>query len=95
MPTLSTIYTHGAVLATCSDYCTINYNIGTLTTSSANYTSLSIDDYIYGQGGVAGFVAYSDVSTDTSTGPFKIAEIDTTGKVISILECVSGSCVIL
>lgn len=93
---LPTIYTHGAVLANCSDYCTINYNIATLTTASANYASLNTTNgYIYGQGGVAGFVAYSDVSTDTSTGPFKIAEIDTTGKVISILVCVSGSCVIL
>jgi hypothetical protein len=92
---LPTIYTHGAVLSTCSDYCTINYNITTLTTADANYASLTLNDFIYGQGGVAGFVAYSDVSTDTSTGPFKIAEIDTTGKVISILECVSGSCVIL
>jgi hypothetical protein len=56
---------------------------------------LTIGDTIYGQGGVAGFVAYSNVSTDTTTGPFRIAEIDVTGQIISLKECSGGSCVIL
>ena len=89
---LPTIYTHGAVLATCSDYCTANYNITTLTNADGDYTSLTIGDTIYGQGGVAGFVAYSNVSTDTTTGPFKIAEIDSSGVVLGLYECVGGSC---
>jgi len=92
-PTLPTIYTHGVVLATCSDYCTINYNITTLTYADANYSTLAIGDTIYGQGGVTGFVAYSNVSTDTTTGPFRIAEIDSSGQVISISVCSGGSCV--
>jgi hypothetical protein len=92
---LPTIYTHGAVRATCSDYCNTNYNITTLTSADNNYAGLTIGDTIYGQGGVAGFVAYSDVSTDTNTGPFRIAEIDTNGEVISILICVGGSCEVL
>jgi len=94
-PTLSTIYTHGAVLATCNDYCTTNYNITTLTNADSGYFDLTIGDTIYGQGGVAGFVAYSNVSTDTTTGPFRIAEIDVTGQIISLKECSGGSCVIL
>lgn len=90
---LPTIYTHGAVLATCSDYCTTNYNITTLTTADGDFNSLTIGDTIYGQGGVAGFVAYSNISTDTNTGPFLVAEIDTSGVVIGISYCSGGSCV--
>jgi hypothetical protein len=90
-----TIFTHGAVRAVCSDYCTTNYNITTLTLADANYDSLTIGDTIYGQGGVAGFVAYSNVSTDTTTGPFRIAEIDSSGVVVSIKVCVGGSCEVL
>jgi len=89
---LPTIYTHGSVLGTCSNYCNTNYNISTLTSADGNYTSLTIGDTIYGQGGVAGFVAYSNVSTDTNTGPFKIAEIDTSGVVLGLYECVGGNC---
>jgi hypothetical protein len=87
-----TIYTHGTVLGTCSNYCNTNYNITTLTTADGNYTSLTIGDTIYGQSGVAGFVAYSNVSTDTTTGPFKIAEINTSGVVTGLFECIGGSC---
>jgi len=90
-----TIFTHGAVRAVCSDYCTTNYNITTSTFADANYDSLTIGDTIYGQGGVAGFVAYSNVSTDTTTGPFRIAEIDSSGVVVSIKVCVGGSCEVL
>jgi hypothetical protein len=86
-----TIYTHGAVRASCSDYCNTNYNITTLTNADSSYLGLSIGDFIYGISG-AGFIAYSDQSTDTTTGPFRIAEIDTNGEVISILICVGGSC---
>ena len=87
-----TIYTHGAVRGTCSDYCTTNYNITTLTNADNDYNSLTIGDTIYGQGGVAGYVAYSNVSTDTSTGPFRIAQIDSSGVVLDISICVGSSC---
>lgn len=92
-PVENTIYTHGAVRGTCSDYCTTNYNIGTLTYADNTYAALTIGDTIYGQGGSAGYVAYSNTITDTDTGPFKIAEIDSSGVIISILECVGNACV--
>ena len=89
------IYTHGAVRATCSDYCTTNYNVTTLTNSNNDYTSLSIGDTIYGQGGIAGFVAYSNVSTDTFTGPIRIAQIDSNGIIQALFICVGSTCEIL
>ena len=89
---LPTLYTHGTVLGTCNNYCNTNYNITTPTSADGDYTSLIIGDTIYGQGGIAGFVAYSNISTDTTTGPFRIAEIDTNGEVLGIYECVSGNC---
>jgi hypothetical protein len=52
---------------------------------------LIVGDTIYGQSG-AGFVAYSNVSTDTTTGPFKIAEIDAIGEIIGLYECSGGIC---
>jgi hypothetical protein len=87
------LFTHGTVLATCSDYCNSNYNIATPTVADNNYASLTIGDTIYGQGGVAGYVAYANSSTDTTTGPFKVAQIDSSGVVIGITECSGGSCV--
>ena len=87
------IYTHGVVRGTCSDYCTINYLIQTATYATGTYLTLTIGDTIDGQGGVAGYVAYSDQITDTNTGPFKIAEIDEVGVVTDILVCSGGSCV--
>jgi hypothetical protein len=86
------IFTHGTVLGSCSDYCFTNYNINVSTSATANYASLTIGDTIFGQGGLSGYVAYSDVSTDTTTGPFKIAEIDSSGEVVGIFICVGGSC---
>jgi len=80
------------VLGTCSDYCFTNYNISTITSASSDYNSLGIGGEIYGQGGLSGYVAYSNVSTDTTTGPFKIAEIDSNGIIQSIFICVGGSC---
>lgn len=91
-PTGEQIYAHGTVRATCSDFCNTNYNIDVLTTADATYLSLTIGDTIYGQGGVAGFVAYSNISTDTTTGPFRIAEIDSSGVITGIFVCVGGSC---
>ena len=88
----ATIYTHGAVRATCSDYCTTNYLIQTTNCADNNYSNLTIGDFIYGISG-PGFVAYSNVSTDTTTGPFRIAEIDANGEVIDILVCSGGSCI--
>jgi hypothetical protein len=78
-------------LATCPDFCNANYNITTLTTSSANYSALGIGSFIYGISG-SGFIAYSDVSTDTSTGPFRIAEINSSGEVLSVSFCAGGNC---
>jgi len=92
-PPGSTIYTHGAVRGTCSDYCNTNYLIQTLTNADGGYFDLTLGDTIYGQGGVAGWVAYSNVSTDTDTGPFRVAQIDSSGVVIDISVCVSGNCV--
>jgi hypothetical protein len=66
-----------------------------LTSADNSYVALTIGDVIYGQGGVAGFVAYSNISTDTTTGPFRIAEIDATGQIIGLYECSGGSCVSL
>lgn len=88
----ATIYTHGAVRATCSDFCNTNYLIQTTNCADNNYSNLTIGDFIYGISG-AGFVAYSNVSTDTTTGPFRIAEIDANGQVIDILVCSGGSCI--
>lgn len=86
------IYTHGNVRATCSDFCNTNYQIDVLTNATNNYAALTIGDTIFGQGGVAGFVAYSNISTDTNTGPFRIAQIDTNGEIIGIFICVGGVC---
>jgi hypothetical protein len=90
--TYPTIFTHGAVRATCDDFCTTNYNITTVTSASNSYAGLGATDFIYGISG-AGFIAYSDVSTDTTTGPFRIAEIDSNGEVLSISVCSGGICV--
>lgn len=92
-PTGAILYTHGAVRATCSDFCDTNYTITTLTAADNTYLALTLGDTIYGQGGIAGFVAYSDQSTDTNTGPFRIAEIDTNGIVQDILICDGVNCV--
>jgi hypothetical protein len=87
------IFTHGTVLATCSNFCNANYQINVSTSADANFSTLTIGDTIYGQGGVAGFVAYAATSTDTSTGTFRIAEIDSSGVITDILVCSGGSCV--
>ncbi len=86
------IYTHGTVITPCSGYCNSNYSIATLTNATGTYATLTIGDTIFGQGGVAGFVAYSNVSTNTTTGPFQIAEIDTSGVVLGLYNCSGGSC---
>jgi hypothetical protein len=86
-----TIFTHGAVRATCSDFCTTNYNITTVTSASDTYAGLVIGDFIYGISG-AGFIAYSNVSTNTTTGPFRIAQIDSNGEVIAIFICNGVTC---
>jgi hypothetical protein len=89
--TLPTIYTNGTVLGTCSDYCTTNYNITTVTSADNSYVSLTIGDFIYGISG-AGFIAYSNVSTNTTTGPFQIAEINSSGEILGIYICNGSSC---
>ena len=78
--------------ATCDDFCTTNYNITTVTNASNLYAGIVVGSFIYGISG-AGFIAYSDVSTDTTTGPFRIAEIDSNGEVLSIKVCSGGLCI--
>jgi len=93
-PTGFSIYTHGAIRATCSDYCgETNYLIQTVDSSSAAYAALTIGDFIYGYSGQSGYLAYSNVSTDTDTGPFRIADIDGSGEILGIYVCSGGSCV--
>jgi uncharacterized delta-60 repeat protein len=87
-----TIFTHGVVLGTCSNFCTTNYLIDVSTPADASFAALTIGDTIYNQGGVAGFVAYAATSTDTATGTFRIAQIDTSGEITGIFICVGGSC---
>ena len=88
-----TLYSHGVPVGVCTSYCDSNYLIQTATSATGTYLTLTIGDTIDGQGGVAGYVAYSDQITDTNTGPFKIAEIDEAGVVTDILVCSGGSCV--
>jgi hypothetical protein len=92
-PCTNTIYTHGAVRATCSDYCNTNYLIQTTDCASEVYGTLSIGDFIYGYAGQSGYIAYSNVSTDTNTGPFRIADIDGSGEILGIYVCSGGSCI--
>jgi len=92
-PCPNTIYTHGALRGTCSDYCNNNYNITVQDCSSEPYSTLTIGDFIYGYSGQSGFLAYSNVSTDTSTGPFLIADIDGSGEILGIYVCSGGSCI--
>ena len=94
-PTPELFYTHGSPIETCSDYCSLNYIISTITTADGTYDTLTIGDTIYGQGGVSGYVVYSNISTDTNTGPFKIAQIDASGVVLDISVCSGSSCVSL
>jgi hypothetical protein len=89
------IFTHGTVLATCSDFCNANYQIDVSTPADANFGALTIGDTIYNQGGVAGFVAYAATSTDTATGTFRIAQIDTSGEILAIYICIAGNCEVL
>ncbi len=87
-----TIYSHGAIRATCSDYCNENYLIQTITCSSQPYGTLSIGDFIYGFAGQSGYLAYSNVSTDTNTGPFIIADIDGSGEILGLYVCDGAIC---
>jgi hypothetical protein len=94
--TYPTIFTHGAVRAVCDDYCSTatTYNITTETSASSSYATLAAGpgNFIYGIPG-SGFIAYSNVSTDTEDGPFRITEIDSNGEVLSISVCSGGICV--
>lgn len=92
-PCPNTIYTHGAVRATCSDFCNENYLIQTEDCASQTYAGLTIGDFIYGYAGQSGYIAYSNVSTDTNTGPFRIADIDGSGEILGIYVCSGGSCI--
>jgi hypothetical protein len=92
-PCTNTIFTHGALRVTCSDFCNTNYLIGTTDCATETYFNLSIGDFIYGYSGQTGFLAYSNVSTDTNTGPFRIAEIDGTGEILGLYVCSGGSCI--
>jgi hypothetical protein len=89
---LPTIFTHGTVIVTCDDFCTANYQIDVSTPADDTFGALQIGDFIYNQGGVAGFVAYAATSTDTATGSFRIAQINTSGQITAISICVGGAC---
>jgi hypothetical protein len=89
----SSMYVSG-MQSTCSNFCTTNYNISTLTGSEQSYASVSVGDIL--DISVAGFYAVSNISTDTTTGPFKIIEIqinEGNGTVTDVLQCSGGSCV--
>jgi uncharacterized delta-60 repeat protein len=92
-PCTNTIFTHGALRVTCSDFCNTNYLIGTTDCATETYFNLSIGDFIYGYSGQSGYLAYSNVSTDTNTGPFRIAEIDGSGEILGLYVCSGGSCI--
>jgi hypothetical protein len=86
------IYTHGTVIPTCDDFCNANYQIDVSTPADDTFDALQVGDTIYNQGGVAGFVAYAATSTETSTGVFRIATINTSGQITGISICVGGVC---
>lgn len=88
-----TIYSNGALIVNCSDYCNTNYNIQTVTNSSEDFSNLSIGDFVCGFEGQTGYLAYSSISTDTNTGPFYILDLDASGEVLGINECSGGSCI--
>lgn len=81
------------IVVTCSDLCSSNYliNTPTDTSPSASFYDLTIGDTINGLGGSSGYLAYSNISTDTDTGPFRIAEVDSSGVIQDILVCGSGN----
>jgi uncharacterized delta-60 repeat protein len=87
-----TIYISGNQ-GTCSNFCTTNYLINTQIGSDDTYLNLVIGDFV--DINSAGFYAYSSSSTDTTTGPFRIMEVDGTGQIIDILVCSGSSCVAL
>jgi hypothetical protein len=87
-----TIYISGNQ-GTCSNFCTTNYSINTQIGSDDTYLNLVIGDFVDITS--AGFYAYSSSSTDTSTGPFRIMEVDGTGQIIDILVCSGSSCIAL
>ena len=80
--------------AVCDDFCTLNYAITTVTSASSSYAGLAAGpgNFIYGITG-AGFIAYSDQSTNTEIGPFRIAQIDSNGEVLAIKVCSGGLCI--
>lgn len=87
-----TIYVSG-IQAICATFCGGNYLINTSIGADNTYLTLSIGDNV--DLGVAGFYAYSSANTDTTTGPFRIMEIDALGVVQDILVCSGASCVSL
>jgi hypothetical protein len=87
------LYSSGQLRPTCSDYCNTNYNITFLDLASEPYSSLSIGDFVCNYAGQTGYLAVSNVSTDTATGPFKIFDLDGTGEILGIYVCSGGSCI--
>lgn len=88
-----TIYISGGI-GVCSDFCTTNYLINTQIGSDDTYLNLVIGDFV-DIVGADGFYAYSSSSTDTTTGPFRIMEVDINGQILDILVCSGSSCVAL
>jgi hypothetical protein len=75
----------------CSEFCVTNYTIGVPITSDNDYLNIGVGNTIFGIT-TAGYYAISNVSTDTTNGPFKIAQLSDTGEVLSVLICVGSIC---
>lgn len=54
-----------------------------------NQNIIIVGNTIYGQGGVAGYVSYSNTTTDTTMGPFRVVEIYSGGQITGLFECVA------
>lgn len=81
----------------CTDFCDgTNYTIPSpkSTTNNHNYSSVTIQDIIYGAALTDGFYAYAATSTDTATGVYRIMEL-LNNEIVSLEQCSGVNCVAL